>query len=282
MINLGSVLGAVASGMLSGGRSARHGRGGFGYSTARSAVGLSNLLGVCYGDDSNRFKKWSRQQDSMSAINQDVVHETINKGSWYDLKPEETAATTSSLGPGIIEINMDAVAPPPIPNEGSVPFHEEAPPPPLPPGDGPEPIPRQNSTRQVDSSANPLEFLEVPEEEMEESLGLKALRIIISAAHADGVLHDKERAMLETHLKGLGPEERELAKSEISNPRPMNEIVVGIDALEDRKFIFGLAAMALRADDKITPEENRFIRDLGKELRLDKTTAMEIIKASKQ
>ncbi|MDH5637594.1 MAG: tellurite resistance TerB family protein [Nitrospinota bacterium] len=217
----------------------------------------------------------------MSSINQNAVHETINKGSWYDLKPGETAATTSSLGPGIIEINKDAVAPPPIPDEGSIPFPEEAPPP-LPPIDGPEPIPLQNTTRQVDRSSNPFEFLEVPEEEMEDSLGLKALRIIVAAAHADGSLHEKEREMLETHLKDLGPEERELAKSELSHPLPMNEIVAGIDSLEDRKFIFGLAAMTLRADNKITPEENQFIRDLAKQLRLDKTTAMEIIKASKQ
>jgi len=281
MINLGSVLGAVAAGMLSGRGAGRHGRSAFGYSTGRSAAGLSSLLGVCYGNESERFKKWSLQHDSGSGINQDAVHETINKGSWYDLKPEETAATTSSLGPGIIEINKDAVAPPPLPSE-EIPFREDALPPPLPQADTMEPVPGGNAGHLVDMSTSPLEFLEVPDEQIEDSLGLKALRIITAAAHADGALHDKERELLESHLEKLSREEAELARNELSHPRPVSEIVTGIDSLEDRKFIFGLAAMTLRADGKITPEENQFIRGLANELRLDKATAMEIIKAGRE
>ena len=278
MINLGSVLGAVASGMLLGGRSNRHGRG-FGISTARGAMGLGNLLGACYGNETERFKKWNSQQRSASAIDQDLVHKTINKGAWYDLKPGENAATTSSLGPGIIEINKDAVAPPPLPVE-EIPMHEQDAPPPLPVDDGPEPIP-PSGARQVDRSVSAFEFLEVPEEEIADSLGIKALRIIIAAAHADGVLHEKERDLVEGQLDDLSPEEAQMAKKEMANPQSIEEITAGIETLEDRKFIFGLAAMTLRADGKVTSEENQFIRDLARELKLDKTTAMEIIKASK-
>jgi len=266
MIHLAPILAAVAGSLLLGGRASRgHGLGGRS-SSIRAGRGLFDLMGSCYGNDTERFKEWSSRQPTADPAWKTMVHEKINKGAWYDLKPEETAATTSKLGPGIIEINMDAGKTPPLPNLPDQPA---------------APMEAQPDEELSGAIASPFEFLEVPDENIESSFNLKCLRIISAAAHADGVIVDTERKLIEGRLGDLSPEEAELSRQELDHPQSIESICQGINTLEDKKFIFGLAVITLRADGKITTDENLFVRNLARELKLDKSTAMEIIKTAR-
>jgi tellurite resistance protein len=219
---------------------------------------LLDLYNICYGNETKRFADHALANPA-NPLSQSAITRIIHQGQWYDGKPDELRATTSSLGPGVIEIK-DISAPTPAP----------------------APAPAEPPPAAPDATANPLEFLEAPEEDLEHSLAVRSLRIIIAAAHADGVLDGKERELIEGEIGKLSAEEAAFIRKEMANPRPIESIVAGVERMGDRKFLFGLAVMTMRADGKVTAEEGRFAGRLAAALKLDKKTAMEIIKVGRK
>jgi uncharacterized membrane protein YebE (DUF533 family) len=96
---------------------------------------------------------------------------------------------------------------------------------------------------------------------------MRVLRLAISAASADGVVTDDERtAILEqARSAGVGG----LVESELSQPRPLREIVAGVTDSNERATMYVLAFSVLRGDEQPSGAERIYLAQLANLLGLD-------------
>jgi uncharacterized membrane protein YebE (DUF533 family) len=96
---------------------------------------------------------------------------------------------------------------------------------------------------------------------------MRVLRLAISAASADGVVTDDERkAILEqARSAGVGG----LVEAELSQPRPLREIVAGVTDSNDRATMYVLAFSVLRGDEQPSGAERIYLAQLANLLGLD-------------
>ena len=92
------------------------------------------------------------------------------------------------------------------------------------------------------------------------------VRLAVSAANADGVMNEKERAAVMQQLTSSG--HAELLERELQ-PRPLAEIVAGLTEQTDRATLYVLAYTILRADEQITGAERIYLAQLANLLGLD-------------
>lgn len=94
---------------------------------------------------------------------------------------------------------------------------------------------------------------------------LRLLRVMVAAAHADGVLDPAERAAIVAELESreLSADERTFIAQELSNPRRVQEIVQGISDIQEKERLLAAACIAIVAD---TDSEQRFLDQLGEAL----------------
>lgn len=126
-----------------------------------------------------------------------------------------------------------------------------APPPPLPQPAAPAPAP---ATATADDGALPPSILQL-------------MRLMISAARADGEIgpDERERILAEAREVGASAEvERELAVS-----RPVAEIVAGVDDPGLKEQLYALAFTIVRADEAVTGGERIYLAQLAHRLALD-------------
>ena len=93
------------------------------------------------------------------------------------------------------------------------------------------------------------------------------MRLMISAARADGEIgpEERERILAEAREVGAASEvERELAVS-----RPLAEIVAGVDDPELKEQLYALAFTIVRADEAVTGGERIYLAQLAYRLALD-------------
>ena len=96
---------------------------------------------------------------------------------------------------------------------------------------------------------------------------MRVLRLAISAASADGVVTDEERnAILEqARSAGVGG----LVETELSQPRPLREIVAGVTDSNERATLYVLAFSVLRGDEQPSGAERIYLAQLANLLGLD-------------
>ena len=104
---------------------------------------------------------------------------------------------------------------------------------------------------------------------------LRLLRLMISAARADGTLHDAEREAILEHARRAGAEA--LIKAELDSSRPLGEILAGIEDSNQRRDLYVLAFTIVRADEGVSGAERIYLAQLAHQLGLgaDETRALE-------
>jgi uncharacterized membrane protein YebE (DUF533 family) len=105
---------------------------------------------------------------------------------------------------------------------------------------------------------------------------LRVVQLAISAANADGVMNEKERAAVLQQAKsgGVG----EIVERELNHPRPLAEIVAGVQDPAERATLYVLAFTVLRADEQLTGAERIYLAQLAHLLGLDPATVQRIEK----
>jgi len=96
---------------------------------------------------------------------------------------------------------------------------------------------------------------------------LQLMRLMISAARADGEIGPAERERILAEAREVGADadvERELAA-----PRPLGEIVVGITDPELKEQLYALGYTIVRADEAVTGGERIYLAQLANRLGLD-------------
>lgn len=99
----------------------------------------------------------------------------------------------------------------------------------------------------------------------------RLLRLTISAARADGRLADEERRRILEHARASGAEA--IVQREIDNPRPLAEIVPGVQDPQLKQDLYVLAFTIVRADESVSGAERIYLAQLAHLLGLDAATA---------
>lgn len=105
---------------------------------------------------------------------------------------------------------------------------------------------------------------------------LRLVRLAISAANADGVMSEKERAAVlqQAQSAGVG----EVVERELNHPQPLAAIVAGVTDPAQRATLYVLAFTVLRADEQVTGAERIYLAQLAHLLELDPGTVQRLEK----
>jgi uncharacterized membrane protein YebE (DUF533 family) len=95
----------------------------------------------------------------------------------------------------------------------------------------------------------------------------RLLRIMISAARADGELGSAERERILKEAREVGAEA--LVQQELEAPRPLGELVAGVSDPELQQQLYTLAFVIVRADENVTGGERIYLAQLANRLGLD-------------
>ncbi len=96
---------------------------------------------------------------------------------------------------------------------------------------------------------------------------VRLVRLMISAARADGNLTPAEREAILTQARAAGLEA--LATAEVDRPTPLEAIVAGIAGEAARKDLYTLAFSIVRADEQVSGAERIYLARLASLLGLD-------------
>jgi uncharacterized membrane protein YebE (DUF533 family) len=96
----------------------------------------------------------------------------------------------------------------------------------------------------------------------------RIVRLMVSAARADGNLTEDEQATILEHARAAGAES--LVAAEIARPTPLARIVEGLADEQQRKDLYVLAYGIVRADEAVSGSEQIFLAQLGSLLGLDR------------
>jgi hypothetical protein len=105
---------------------------------------------------------------------------------------------------------------------------------------------------------------------------LRLVQLAISAANADGVMGDKERAAVlqQAQSAGVG----DVVEREVNQRRPLAEIVAGVTDQAQGATLYVLAFTVLRADEQLTGAERIYLAQLAHLLNLDSSTVQRLEK----
>jgi uncharacterized membrane protein YebE (DUF533 family) len=103
---------------------------------------------------------------------------------------------------------------------------------------------------------------------------LQIVRLAISAANADGAVSEQERSAILEHARGAGVEQ--IVEAELSNPRPLAEIVAGVSDQTQRATLYVLAFSIVRGDEQPSGAERIYLAKLAHLLGLDPKTVQQL------
>jgi uncharacterized membrane protein YebE (DUF533 family) len=103
---------------------------------------------------------------------------------------------------------------------------------------------------------------------------MRMMRLAVSAAHADGPMNEQEKAAILLQAKQAGVES--VFGPEMTQPRPLAEIVVGVTDPAERATLYVLAYTVLRADEQVTGAERIYLAQLANLLGLDPATVAKL------
>jgi uncharacterized membrane protein YebE (DUF533 family) len=93
------------------------------------------------------------------------------------------------------------------------------------------------------------------------------MRLMVSAARADGELGPQERERILAEAREVGAEA--LVLREIESPRPLGEVVAGVTDPQFKEQLYTLAFTIVRADEAVTGGERIYLAQLANRLGLD-------------
>jgi uncharacterized membrane protein YebE (DUF533 family) len=93
------------------------------------------------------------------------------------------------------------------------------------------------------------------------------MRLMVSAARADGELGPAERERILAEAREVGAEA--LVLREIEFPRPLGEVVAGVTDPQFKDQLYTLAFTIVRADESVTGGERIYLAQLANRLGLD-------------
>jgi len=96
---------------------------------------------------------------------------------------------------------------------------------------------------------------------------LQLVRLMISAARADGELGPAERERILAEAREVGAEA--LVVRELDAPRPLGEIVAGVTDPQLKEQLYTLAFTIVRVDEVVTGSERIYLAQLAHRLGLD-------------
>ena len=103
---------------------------------------------------------------------------------------------------------------------------------------------------------------------------LQVVRLSISAAYADGSVSDQERAAILDQARIAGVDR--IVEQELAQPRPLAEIVAGVNDDTYRGTLYVLAFGILRGDEQPTGAERIYLAKLAHLLGLDPGTVQQL------
>jgi uncharacterized membrane protein YebE (DUF533 family) len=103
---------------------------------------------------------------------------------------------------------------------------------------------------------------------------LQIVRLAISAANADGAVSEHERNAILEHARTAGVEQ--IVEAELSNPRPLAEIVAGVSDQTQRATLYVLAFSIVRGDEQPSGAERIYLAKLAHLLGLDPKTVQQL------
>lgn len=131
------------------------------------------------------------------------------------------------------------------------------------PAPAPPPLPGAARSAEGDASAAP-----IPDG------AAKIIRLMVSAARADGDFTDAEREAVLQHARAAGAEG--LVAEEIARPTPLARIVDRIDDEQQRADLYVLAFGIVRADEAVSGAEQIYLAQLAALLGLDPAKVQEL------
>ena len=105
---------------------------------------------------------------------------------------------------------------------------------------------------------------------------LRIVRLAISAANADGVMTERERAVVLQEAQSA--DVRDVVERELNHRRPLAEIIAGVTDQAERATLYVLAFTVLRADEQVTGAERIYLAQLAHLLDLDPATVQKLEK----
>ena len=105
---------------------------------------------------------------------------------------------------------------------------------------------------------------------------LRLVQLAISAANADGVMNEHERAVVLQQAKAAGV--GDIVEREVNNRRPLAEIIAGVTDPAQSATLYVLAFTVLRADEQVTGAERIYLAQLAHLLNLDPETVQQLEK----
>jgi len=96
---------------------------------------------------------------------------------------------------------------------------------------------------------------------------LRLMRLMVSAARADGELAPPERERILAEAREVGAEA--LVLRELESPRPLGEVVAGVADPQFKEQLYTLAFTIVRADETVTGGERIYLAQLANRLGLD-------------
>jgi uncharacterized membrane protein YebE (DUF533 family) len=96
---------------------------------------------------------------------------------------------------------------------------------------------------------------------------LQLMRLMVSAARADGEIGPQERERILAEAREVGAED--LVLREIDSPRPLGEIVAGVTDPQFKEQLYALAFTIVRADEAVTGSERIYLAQVAHLLSLD-------------
>jgi uncharacterized membrane protein YebE (DUF533 family) len=105
---------------------------------------------------------------------------------------------------------------------------------------------------------------------------MRVVRLAISAANADGVMNEQERAAIRQQAQSAGV--AEIVEPELQQRRPLADIVSGVSDPAERATLYVLAFTVLRADEQLNGAERIYLAQLAHLLNLDPQTVQQLEK----
>lgn len=103
---------------------------------------------------------------------------------------------------------------------------------------------------------------------------LTIVRLVISAAYADGSVSEQERAAILEHARKAGVDS--IVEQELAQPRPLAEIVAGVTDDAQRATLYVLAFGIVRGDKQPSGAERIYLAKLAHLLGLDPKTVQQL------
>jgi uncharacterized membrane protein YebE (DUF533 family) len=99
---------------------------------------------------------------------------------------------------------------------------------------------------------------------------VRLLRLMVSAASADGAIGPAERERILAEAREVGAEA--VVARELDAPRPLGDVVAGVEDPELKRQLYTLAFTIVRADETVTGAERIYLAQLANRLGLDAAT----------